>query len=135
MFNVAGRHSAAVGEEELLHVPRITLEQRGCAALITDELLGALDHAVALSRLRGNDLARPSDLEALFGARFRLQLGHLALPSAFSGRLPTRPAVTLHVSKKNRHGSPGGRAVPTKAGLSQKRARLATDPSALSTSL
>src|SRR5581483_9124474 len=49
------------------------------AAQLANLLFRALDHAVALARLRIEDLASGRHLEALFGARFGLDLGHLAL--------------------------------------------------------
>src|SRR5580704_4520685 len=71
---------SAVRQEELLDVGAVGLEQNGRAAQIADLLGGAFDHAVLLAPLGVDDLAGPGDLEALFRARFGLQLGHLALP-------------------------------------------------------
>src|SRR6266702_7874013 len=73
-----GRPSA-VRQEVFLDVVAVGLEQHVGAAQLADLLLGALDHAVALAALGVFHLAACSDLEALFGARFGLQLGHLAL--------------------------------------------------------
>src|SRR5438046_1574754 len=62
------------------------------AAQLTDLLVRALDHAVALARLAMLDLAARGEPEALFGARFGFQLGHFASPwgtrprSLFEGR-------------------------------------------------
>src|SRR5918993_4018301 len=69
----------AVRQEELLHVVRVALEHGRGAAQVADLLLGPLNHPVALAGLGVNDLAGAGDLEALFRARLRLQLGHLAL--------------------------------------------------------
>src|SRR5438477_11659230 len=73
-----GRPSA-VRQEVFLDVIAVGLEQHVGAAQLADLLFGALDHAVALARLRIKDLAGAGHLEALFGARFGLHLGHLAL--------------------------------------------------------
>src|SRR6202007_3349867 len=62
-------------------VVAVGLEQHAGAAQLTDLLLRPLDHAVALAALGVHDLAGGSHLEALFSARFGLQLGHLALLS------------------------------------------------------
>ena len=56
------------------------------AAVLADLLLGPLDHAVTLAGHRGFDVALGGDLEALFGARFGLQLRH------FASSLTARPS-------------------------------------------
>src|SRR3984893_14108132 len=73
-----GRPSA-VRQEVFLDVVAVGLEQHVGAAQLADLLFGALDHAVALARLRVEDLSGPRHLEALLGARLGLDLGHLAL--------------------------------------------------------
>src|SRR5437588_1746530 len=73
-----GRPSA-VRQEVFLDVIAVGLEQHVGPAQLADLLFGALDHAVALARLRIEDLAGAGHLEALFSARFGLHLGHLAL--------------------------------------------------------
>src|ERR1700730_14352382 len=73
-----GRPSA-VRQEVFLDVIAVGLEQHVGAAQLADLLFGALDHAVALARLRVEDLSGPRHLEALLGARLGLDLGHLAL--------------------------------------------------------
>src|SRR5579863_7552998 len=70
---------STVRQKVFLDVVAVGLEQHVGAAQLADLLLGALDHAMALVRLRIKDLAGPGDLEALLGARLGLQLGHLAL--------------------------------------------------------
>src|SRR5471032_1378012 len=70
---------SGVGQEILLDVVAVGLEQHAGAAELTNLLLRPLDHAVALAALGGHDFAGGSHLEALFSARFGLQLGHLAL--------------------------------------------------------
>src|SRR5580698_10719139 len=70
---------SAVRQKVLLDVVAVGLEQHVGAAQLADLLLGALDHAVALARLRIEDLSGPRHLEALLGARLGLDLGHLAL--------------------------------------------------------
>src|ERR1700710_955279 len=73
-----GRRSG-VRQEIFLDIIAIGLEQHAGAAKLTNLLLGPLDHAVALAALGGHHFAGGSHLEALFSARFGLQLGHLAL--------------------------------------------------------
>ncbi len=74
-----GGEVSAVGQEVLLDVVTIGLEQNVGAAQVPDLLVGPLDHAVALAALGVQHLAGARDLKALFSARLRLQLGHLAL--------------------------------------------------------
>src|SRR5580658_3367749 len=73
---------SAVRQKVLFDVVAVGLEQHVGAAQLADLLLGALDHAVALTRLRIEDLSGPRHLEALLGARLGLDLGHLALLKA-----------------------------------------------------
>src|SRR5256714_13942992 len=73
------RARSGVRQEVLLDVVAVGLEQHAGAAQLTDLLLGPLDHAVALAALGVHHFAGGSHLEALFGAGFGLQLGHLAL--------------------------------------------------------
>src|SRR5580693_505755 len=70
---------SGVRQEVFLDVVAVGLEQHAGAAKLTNLLLRPLDHAMAFSALGGHDFAGGSHLEALFGARFGLQLGHLAL--------------------------------------------------------
>src|SRR5471030_1857200 len=70
---------SGVGQEILLDVVAVGLEQHAGAAKLTNLLLRPLDHAVALAALGGHHFAGGSHLEALFSARLGLQLGHLAL--------------------------------------------------------
>src|SRR5580692_10524582 len=81
MIQISGK-GLAVRQEEFLDLVAVWLEQHRRAAQITDLLGRALDHAVALAALGVDDLAGPGDFEALFRARFGLQLGHLALLKA-----------------------------------------------------
>src|SRR5262245_45926991 len=84
----------AVGQPVFLDVVTIRLEQDVGAAELADLLLGPLDHAVALAGLRIQHLPGAGDLEALFGARLGLDLGHLALLSAACrGRRPRPPVI------------------------------------------
>src|SRR5262249_40618325 len=73
------RRRSAVRQKVFLDVVAVSLEQDVGAAQLTDLLLGPLDHAVALAALRIQHLAGAGHLEALLGARFGLDLGHLAL--------------------------------------------------------
>src|SRR5215475_16167607 len=91
-----GGRVSAVGQKILFHVVAVGLEQHARAAQLADLLVGALDHAVALVRVRRHDFSAAGDLEALFGARFGLQLGHLAL----LGR-PTRKTRVCRTVARN----------------------------------
>src|SRR6185437_1982300 len=81
---------SAVRQKVLFDVVAVGLEQHVGAAQLADLLLGAFDHAVALVRLRIEDLAGPRHLEALLGAGFGLQLGHLALLGGKAAAAPSR---------------------------------------------
>src|ERR1700722_18124373 len=70
---------SAVRQEILLDIVAVGLEQHLGAAQIADLLGRPLDHPVALAALGVNHFAGSGDFKALFGARFGLQLGHLAL--------------------------------------------------------
>src|SRR5690349_5291451 len=75
----------------------VSLEQHVRPAQLADLLVGALDHAVALTGLLVQHLAACGDLESFLGARFCLDLGHLTLssPRPIAGRRPKcrRPGV------------------------------------------
>src|SRR5918995_2159467 len=98
-----GRTALAVRQEVLLHVVRVALEHGRGAAQVADLLVGPLDHPVTLAGLGVNDLAGASDLEALFRARLRLQLGHLALLGSAlrSGLKPPFGLFIAALSKTN----------------------------------
>src|SRR5579863_5070242 len=90
----SGEQRSGVRQEVFLDVVAVGLEQHAGAAELTNLLLCPLDHAVALAALGMHHLAVGSHLEALLGARFGLQLGHLALllpqknpPKAAASRL------------------------------------------------
>src|SRR5690242_296993 len=87
----------AVRQEIFLDVVTIRLEQDVGAAQLADLLLGPLDHAVALAGLLIKHLPAAGDLEALFGARLGLELGHLALLFGGKGNLSAPSAVHLLV--------------------------------------
>src|SRR3954466_14805951 len=93
---LSGKRSG-VRQEELLDVVAVGLEQHAGAAQLTDLLLRPLDHAVTLAALGVHHFAGGSHLEALFGARFSLQLGHLALLMATEIRPRRRLAVKMLV--------------------------------------
>src|SRR5580692_770922 len=57
----------------------VGLEQHLGAAMVADLLRRPLDHAVTFARLGEQHLPGAGDLEALLGARFGLEFGHLAL--------------------------------------------------------
>src|SRR4051795_10366073 len=88
---------SGVRQEVFLDVVAVSLEQHAGAAELTNLLLGPLDHTVALAALGVHHFASGSHLEALFGARLGLQLGHLALllPQHESARAGVRPAKML----------------------------------------
>src|SRR6187200_161418 len=97
---------SAVGHPVLLDVVAVGLEQHVGAAQLTDLLLGPLDHAVTLARMGRHHFTGAGNLEALFSARFGLDLGHLALllsrkraPKArFTGKCSKLSAVLRHKS-------------------------------------
>src|SRR6201995_2287898 len=88
---------SGVRQEIFLDVVAVGLEQHARAAELANLLLRPLDHAVALAALGVHDLACGGHLEALFGARFGLQLGHLALllPQHENAREGVRSAKML----------------------------------------
>src|SRR5438034_8251622 len=91
------RARSGVRQEVLLDVVAVGLEQHAGAAQLTNLLLGPLDHAVALAALGVHHFAGGGHFEALFGARFGLQLGHLALllPRTRCARRGAVPAKML----------------------------------------
>src|SRR5580698_8402223 len=91
------RSRSGVRQEVFLDVVAVGLEQHAGAAELANLLLRPLDHAVALAALGGHDFASGSHLEALFSARFGLQLGHLALllPQHENAREGVRSAKML----------------------------------------
>src|SRR3954452_23966352 len=110
---------SAVGQEEFLDVVAVGLEHHAGAAMVADLLVGPLDHAVTLAGPGGQNFAAAGDLEALFGARFGLQFGHLALlwrAGCRRGQSPPSAAMALNalswlgIELSRRHGSPVGRA-------------------------
>src|SRR4051794_14781810 len=94
----SSRTLLSVRQEILLDVVAVGLEQHAGAAQLADLLLGPLDHAVALAALGVHHLAGGGHLEALFSARFGLQLGHLALLLASGQRAPGRRVPRLKCS-------------------------------------
>src|SRR5690606_12985854 len=89
---------------EGLHDLRVGIGKHHRAARVADELVGTLDHAMALAGGLHLDPAGGGHLEPLLGGRFCLQLGHFASPygrfSACSLAGP-RPG-----SIRSRHGMP-----------------------------
>src|SRR5216684_1058292 len=92
----ASARPSAVRQPVFLDPVAVGLEQHLGAAMLADLLGGPLDHAVALARLGEKHLSGGGDLEALFCARLRLQLGHLALLSDLDPTLPS-PAKQVSV--------------------------------------
>src|SRR4030081_3742059 len=91
------RTRSGVGQEIFLDVVAVGLEQHARAAKLTNLLLGPLDHAVAFAGMGGHHFSGSRHFEALFSARFGLQLGHLALllPQHESAREGVRSAKML----------------------------------------
>src|SRR5262249_19038871 len=127
---------SAVRQPVLLDIVAIGLEQHVSAAMFADRLRRPLDHPVALAGLLVFHLAGRGNLEALFGARFGLQLGHLALLIDSSRGRPTGRNMLLWgtsgprsgcsgLSINRRHGSPYWPGDEC-AALWQRRARHAT---------
>src|SRR5579872_667101 len=113
--------ASGVRQEVFLDVVAVGLEQHAGAAQLPDLLLCPLDHAMALAALGVQHLAGGGHLEALFGARFGLQLGHLALllprkkcarNGAFPAKMLARALKLLwflrnsKTRRDHRHGSP-----------------------------
>src|SRR3989304_6395628 len=73
------RLPSAAGQPVFLDPVAGGLELGRGAAVLPDLVGGALDHAVALAGLLEQHFSGRGDLEALLGAGFRLELGHLAL--------------------------------------------------------
>jgi hypothetical protein len=69
----------SIGQEVFLDVIAVGFEQHIRAAQLADLLFRPFDHAMALARLLVKHLASSRDLEALLGAGFGLDFGHLAL--------------------------------------------------------
>src|SRR6185312_9464083 len=92
-----GRTASAVRQEVLLDVVAVRLEQHARAAVLAHLLRRPLDHAVTLAGEGRFHLAAGGDLEALFGARLGLDLGHFALlRSAFDhGKEPGQPVLLV----------------------------------------
>src|SRR5215467_2708771 len=115
---------SAVRQIILLDLIAIGLEQHGGAAQLADLLLGALDHAVTLAGLLVEHHPARGHLEALLGAGFGLELGHLALLCG-GGHGPAGRMCSFERADHRRHGSPfrpgGGRAA-----LWQRRPRNTT---------
>src|SRR6056297_279949 len=85
---------------------------------VTDELGGALDHAVAFTRLSAFDLAAGRHLEPLLAARLGLQLrwnARLGMPLRPATRYQSAPYTPTHsvsqggVGVKDRFGPAGSR--------------------------
>src|SRR3990170_7150156 len=69
---------AAIGQEILLHDLGVLVRQNHGPTRVPDEVSGALDHAVTLTRGLAFHLAGRRDFEALLGTALGLELGHLA---------------------------------------------------------
>src|SRR5690606_26078770 len=83
------------------------------AARVADELVGALDHAMALAGRSRKHLSRRRDLEPLLGGRFGLHLGHFASFREAQERADfLLRADQSPKSIKDRHGMPCRAAFP-----------------------
>src|SRR5690242_8877331 len=109
-----GQCGSGVRQEVFFDVVAVGLEQHARAAQLADLLLGSLDHAVTLATLGVHHLAAGSHLEALFGARFGLQLGHLALllPRKMRAKSGAFPAKMLLRALKVLRFSQGDKSAP-----------------------
>src|SRR5207253_10114409 len=134
------RARSGVRQEVLLDVVAVGLEQHAGAAELANLLLCPLDHAVALAALGVHHFAVGSHLEALFGARLGLQLGHLALLSAagrrarrgaFAAKMLVRALQVLTFLKKKKPARASTRqpliSRAMKAGLMAERKRIGND--------
>src|SRR5260370_19638268 len=98
---------SAVRYPVLLDVVAISLEQRIRPAQLADLLFGPLDHPVTLARVGRHHLAGTGNLEALFSARFGLDLGHLALLYGRKREPKARfTGVVLKIERVLRHKPP-----------------------------
>src|SRR5499433_3233381 len=124
MASAADRGQSAVGQIVLFDLIAVGLEQHGGAAQLADLLLSAFDHAVTLAGLLVEHHPARGHLEALLGAGFGLELGHLALLCG-GGHGPAGRMCSFERADHRRHGSPfrpgGGRAA-----LWQRRPRNTT---------
>src|SRR5690606_31079500 len=106
------------------------------AAGVADELVGTLDHAVALAGRSRQNLAGPGDLEPLLRGRFGLHLGHFASFSMWlhdwSEFAPDGPASGKH-KKPPRHALPGGSLNEALYTVSPGKAQQAAAPAAAKT--
>src|SRR6266545_1024030 len=111
------RGRSAVGKPVFLDLLGVGLEQDLGAAMLADLLLGPLDHAVALARLGKQHLAGAGDLEALLGARFGLDLGHLALLCRLQiqGVAPGRPVISARNERADEHFAAATAALKSRA--------------------
>src|SRR5262245_11632915 len=99
--------SSTVGQIIFFDLVAVGLEQHRGPAQLTDLLFGPFDHAVTLARLLVKDHPACRHFEALFGARFGLKLGHLALLCGGRQRGPADGFDALvSVLIHRRHGSP-----------------------------
>src|SRR6478752_7251020 len=105
---------SGVGQIILFDLVAVGLEQHRGAAQLADLLFGPFDHPVTLVGLLIKHLPAGRHLEALFGARLGLELGHLALLCGDShGLMSGRPdfaRLSVLMCTSRRHGSPFGRA-------------------------
>nr|CAI0340404.1 hypothetical protein SHINE37_44273 [Rhizobiaceae bacterium] len=91
-YQIARLVSETVRQVVLDDLLAIGLGQHHGAARVANELVGTLDHAVALAGSGSDDLAGRGDLEPLLGRRLRLHLGHFATPFFLNSRRLTRPS-------------------------------------------
>src|SRR3954447_16623219 len=113
----------------LLDLVTVGLEQHRGAAQLADLLFGPFDHPVTLVGLLIKHLPASRHLEALFGARLGLELGHLALLCGNShGQMSGRPdfarlsVLIVHFPSPRQPFRPGG----GRAALWQTRGRNTT---------
>src|SRR6478752_1228103 len=121
-----GQGRSGIGQIILLDLVAVGLEQHRGAAQLADLLFGPFDHPVTLVGLLIKHLPAGRHLEALFGARLGLELGHLALLCGDShGLMSGRPdfarlsVLIVHFPSPRQPFRPGG--VMAEAGAKYNR--------------
>src|SRR4051794_402524 len=128
-LHLSANGRSGVGQIILFDLVAVGLEQHRGAAQLADLLFGPFDHPVTLVGLLIKHLPAGRHLEALFGARLGLELGHLALLCGNShGQMSGRPdfarlsVLIVHFPSPRQPFRPGG----GRAALWQTRERNTT---------
>jgi hypothetical protein len=80
MSNSSGKVLETVRQVVLDDLSGISFGENHSSARVANELVGTLDHTVALTSSGCENLASTSDLEPLLCSGLRLHLGHFATP-------------------------------------------------------